>query len=123
MSSVRTGTSSGFRARPFKAWLRFVWSDKPALHKARRKSHKGYPRCASPQNYRTREEKILGSGYVSAPARGDDVVHLQEEEVVEVVVDEERREHHRVEREVVLLGEVPAEGPERHVGAEDERVG
>src|ERR671916_1680102 len=59
----------------------------------------------------------------SAPARGDDVVHLQEEEVVEVVVDEQRREHHRVEREVVLLGEVAAEGPEQHVGAEDEQVG
>jgi len=34
----------------------------------------------------------------------------------------ERREHHRIEREVVLLGEVAAEGPEQHVRPEDEQV-
>src|SRR5918998_2613677 len=59
----------------------------------------------------------------SGPARGDDVVNLQKEEVIEVVVDEQSREHHRVEREVVLLGKVAAEGPEQHVRAEDEQVG
>ncbi len=58
----------------------------------------------------------------SGPTRGYDVVHLQEEKVVEIVVDQERREHHRVEREVVLLREVAAEGPESHVRAEDEQV-
>src|SRR4029450_1182500 len=69
-----------------------------------------------------------GRGGRAGPARGDDLVPLQEDEVVEVVVDQQAGQDDAVEREEVLAGvdladEEHVEGPARLERVEaDDRV-